>query len=126
MSELDDKIRAALREQDRELFDEYSGEPGLFEMVAETFRGRQRWLVALVWFWSLAFFVLAIVCAVQFFQAETTRAMIAWAGGFMYCVLAVAMLKTWYWMEMNKHALTREVKRIELQIARLAQRIEEK
>jgi hypothetical protein len=126
MSELDDKIRQALREEDRELFEAYSGEPGLFGMVAESFRGRHRWLVALVWLWSLVFFILSIVAAVQFFYAETTRAMLAWAIGFIYCTMAVAMLKSWYWMEMNKNIHTREIKRLELQIARLAQRIEEK
>jgi len=32
-------------------------------------------------------------------------------------------MKTWWWMEVNKNAITREVKRLELQIARLAARV---
>jgi hypothetical protein len=34
----------------------------------------------------------------------------------------VAILKIWFWMEMHKNAVLREVKRLELQIARLAAR----
>lgn len=123
MSELDKKIREALQAQDRELFDEYSGEQGLFEMVAETFQTRHRWLVLLVWFWMLVFFVMSIITAVQFFRAESTRDLIAWAVGFLFFMLGTSLLKTWYWMEMNKNSITREIKRVELQIARLAERI---
>ena len=47
------------------------------------------------------------------------------AIGFVFCINAVAMLKLWYFMEMNKNAVTREVKRLELQIARLAKRLSE-
>ena len=34
------------------------------------------------------------------------------------------MLKIWYWMEMNRHTLTREIKRVELQIAELVHKVE--
>ena len=56
MSELDDKIREALSTQDAELFDDFSVEQGLFEMVGETFRGRHRWLVVLVMVYTMVFF----------------------------------------------------------------------
>ena len=48
---------------------------------------------------------------------------IAWAGGFGLSLIAIAMLKIWYWMELNKNAVTREVKRVELQLARLARQL---
>ncbi|MCZ6836884.1 MAG: hypothetical protein O7G85_14000 [Planctomycetota bacterium] len=126
MRDLDEKIRMALLEKDRELFDEHAGEQGLFEMVAETFRGRHRWLVILVCFYSVVFTGLAIFTAVRFFQADESsmREMIAWAIAFVFCFNAVAMLKMWYFMEMNKNSTIREIKRVELQIARLAGRLE--
>lgn len=126
MSELDDKIREALSGQDAELFDEYSDEPSMLAMVFEVFRGRHRWLVLWMWLVSVAMLVLTIVAAVQFFKVESTREMIAWAIGFLFCISAVSMLKIWFWMEMQKNSITREIKRLELQIARLAQRLETK
>lgn len=126
-NELDKKIKEALSAQDAELFEEYGGEQGIFELIADTFRGKRRWLVVLVYVYSIVFLVLAVITAVQFFKADpdNTRDLILWAMGFMFCNFAVAMLKMWYFMEMNKNSVTREVKRLELQIARLAQRLSE-
>ncbi len=70
-----------------------------------------------------AFVVVAVVAAVQFFQVETVNEMIAWACAFMFCLIAIAMMKVWYWMELNKNTLIREVKRVELQIAQLTNRL---
>ena len=123
MSELDDKIRAALRKEDAELFAEHGGEQGMFEMVADTFRGRSRWMTVLVYASLLAFLGLAIFTAVSFFQAESTRDQIAWAVGFVYSMIVISGLKVWYWMQMNRNALTREIKRLELQVARLSSRL---
>lgn len=126
-NELDKKIKEALSAQDAELFEEYGGEQGIFELIADTFRGKRRWLVVLVYVYSIVFLVLAVITAVQFFKADpdNTRDLILWAMGFLFCNFAVAMLKMWYFMEMNKNAVTREVKRLELQIARLAKRLSE-
>ena len=124
MSELDDKIRAALRQEDAELFAELGGEQSMFEMVGETFRGRSRWMTVLVYVSLLAFLVLAIFTAVSFFEAESTRDQIAWAVGFVYSMIVISGLKVWYWMQMNRNALTREIKRLELQVARLSSRLD--
>ena len=125
MKELDDKIREALRKEDAEVFDDWGGEPSMFTLVMDTFRGRHKWLVLLTVLWSLVFFVLAIVSAVKFFNTQDSREMMLWALGFIFCMSAVSMLKLWFWMELNKNALMREIKRVELQIARLAGRIKE-
>ena len=124
-NDIDKQIREALRQEDAELFEDHGGEQSMLEMVFESFHGRQRWLVFLVWFWTLVMFAGSIFCAVQFFRVDTTREMIAWAMGFIFGQVAVGMLKMWYFMELNKNALTREIKRVELQIARLSKRIKE-
>jgi len=125
MKDLDDKIRSALRNEDAELFDEFSEEPSIFELVIETFRGRHRVLVYLTVFWTAVFFILAIISAVKFFNAAEDRAMLMWAAATIVCMSAISLMKVWFWMEMNKNAITREVKRLELQIARLAGRIKD-
>lgn len=123
MSELDNKIKEALRQEDAEWFDEIGTEPSVFEMMAEAFQGRHWWLNTLTFVWALVFFVLAIVSAVKFFNTQDTNTAMMWAIGFMFCMMAVAMLKMWFWMELQKNAVTREIKRLELQVARLASRI---
>ncbi len=125
MKELDKKIQEALREEDAELFRDFGDVPSMFEMVMETFRGRHRWLAMLAVVWTLVFMVLFILAAIEFFDAEANRDMLMWAAACIVCMSAVSMMKVWYWMELNKNAVTREIKRLELQIARLAARIKD-
>lgn len=125
MSELDKRIEEALHNEDADLLNALREEPSLFELLTDAFRGRYRWLNVLAAVWMLVFLVLSVVAAVKFFQAETQREMIMWAAGCLIGLMVVSLLKTWYWMELHKNALMREIKRLELQVARLSGRIRE-
>lgn len=126
MTELDEKIQEALRKEDAELFEELSGEPSMYEMVMETFRGRYRWMAFVAVFYTIVFIALFIFAGIKFFHADETRDMLMWAAACVVCWSAIFMMKVWYWMELNKNALTREIKRLELQIARLAGRLNDR
>ena len=123
MNVLDDKIREALQQEDAELFKDVGGEPSIYEMLMETFRGRHRWLVFLTMFWTIVFMVLGVFSVIRFFRAEETRDMLMWAAASAFLLSGVSMMKVWYWMELNKNSVTREIKRLELQIAHLAGRL---
>ncbi len=119
MKDIDQQIRRALNAEEAQQFDDY-GELGLHEMVLQSFKGKSRWLVALAFSYLAIFMGLMIFMGYQFFVAATQRGMIGWAVGFVSCLLVTCMIKVWYWMELNKNAVTREVKRLELQVARLS------
>lgn len=121
--DIDQQIRDALRAEDEDLAAFLDDKPTLFDQVFETFRSSSRLLVVVSVAFTLVFFIASIVCIVQFFQADSTKVQLAWAIGFMWSSLAVAMLKMWYWMEMQRHQITREIKRVELEIATLARRM---
>lgn len=120
---IDQKIREALDREDAELQEQFCIEPPLHELLIEGFRGRTRWFNALAFLFSVAGLAMAIVAGYQFFYAESTWAMIAWATCFLLFALWVAMLKFWFWLEIQKYAITREVKRLELQVAHLAHQL---
>jgi len=124
MSDIDDRIREALRREDVELLEHYQAEPPLFEMLIETYGGRNRWWNLLAFVFTLAALVMVIVAGYQFFHADGTRAMIAWATCFLWFAIWVAMLKIWFWMEIQRNSLTREIKRLELQVASLSRQLE--
>ena len=63
-----------------------------------------------------AFYLL--YCSV--FNSEATKDLIKWGVGTMIFLLGVSMLKIFAWMQMDKNALLREVKRLELQVSSLA------
>ena len=70
MEELDRRITEALRADEAEQYARLDPELPPWEMVFNTFKGRNRWLNILISFWMLVFFGLAVWCVVQFFRAE--------------------------------------------------------
>ena len=122
--DIDAKIREALRREDTELLEHFQNDPPLYEMLIETFRGRHRWLNVLAFVFTLAALAMAVISAYQFFHTESTRAMIAWATCFLWFALWVAMLKIWFWLEIQRLCVTREIKRLELQVANLSRQID--
>ncbi len=125
MKELDELIRETLSAEDAQWFDEWD-EQTLTEKVVESFRGKSRWLVILVYFAVIAFTVLMVLAVYRLIATDSTREMIIWATTFLFCCLATTMLKVWYWMELNRNTVLREIKRLELQLARITHRIQNK
>jgi hypothetical protein len=123
---IDVKIREALRKEDAELLEHYRGEAPLHEMLIETFRGRHRWMTIAAFLATCLILVALIAAGYQFFHAEGTRAMIAWATAFVWGVVWIALMKIWFWLELNKNSLTREIKRLELQLANLSRQLAER
>ena len=122
MKDIDKTIRAALQAEDRELFEEFGGEQSLLEMIAESFRGRQRWIMIGMHLNMLILAALAVISAIEFFRVESIR---AWAAGFIVGCLGTWTVKLWWWTRTDKNSLIREIKRLELQIARLAARLKQ-
>ena len=123
---VDEKIRRALA-ADEELAGfgtgdrRISGDQNLFQEVFEVFRGRQRWLNLLGAVIQLIYLFLCIWSAYRFFGAEAVRDQILFATGFLASLGITMAFKIWFWMVMNRNAVLREVKRLELQVARLVQ-----
>jgi hypothetical protein len=122
MNELDQKIREAMPPNEAALL----GPPGdlpLMQQVGETFRGRTGWVSVLVVVGSAACVVLAVVSAVYFFRAEGVKEMIAWAGGFGLGLIGASFGRLWFWILLDRNAVLREVKRLQLQVARLSSQL---
>ena len=126
MSNLDDSIHDALLEELRGNTTDVDKEASLREQIAETFRGRSRWFAIISWSSVFVYGVLAVICAMRFFQVATTRAQLAYGILFVACITLAAILKIWYWMLLNRNAITREIKRLELEIAQLGRRMDGK
>lgn len=123
---IDDMLRDALGPTD-ETLDElvHRTEPSIFAMTSSVLRGREWWLNIVAVLMTLVMFAAAIFTAVKFFQVETVRDQIMCATLFLMFMMMVGALKLWFWMAMNRNAVTREVKRIEFQIAALREAMAE-
>lgn len=123
--DLDDLIRSALGSSDRELVDRLE-ETSMAQLLTETFRGRHRRLAIGGAVMNLALFVAGVLSGVQLLRADDLRAMLIWAAAMLLCFGLVIAIKIWYWLEMNRLAITREVKRVELQVVRIARMLAER
>ena len=74
---------------------------------------------------TVIFFSFFVYCLVQFFGTDITNELIQWGIGIVVSLLGVSMLKIFAWMQMDKKALIREFKRLELQVASLSGRMSE-
>ncbi|MDH3223419.1 MAG: hypothetical protein OEO23_06855 [Gemmatimonadota bacterium] len=121
--DIDDFIREALSPGEGELWDEL-GEPSLAELVTETFAGRRRLFTGLTWFLTLFFFLSGVYASLQMLDAPDLRGTVVWFAAAALCVVSVIAFKIWNWLEMVRVSVLREVKRVELQLAYLAKKIE--
>lgn len=120
--ELDRLIRDALREDDADLLGQFE-EQSTVELLTESFRGRRRLAAIGGVAANVLLFVAAILSAVRFLEASDQRTMLIWAGAVAFCAMAVTAIKVWYWIEMARLALARDMRRVELQVALLSQRL---
>ena len=117
MSNLDDDIKKVL-DNGETLYD-LEKEEGVFRQWAGIFRGKMRWWSILVIIESIVVLMLILLAANEFFQAEDTKSQIFYATGVILLGMVMLLLKLWGWMQMNRYALQREIKRLELRILEL-------
>lgn len=122
MNTFDDDIRSAMHNTDDPASLQSAGDEGMIQQIAASFHGRMRRWILITWLATLFWVGVAVWAAVSFFRAHDTRDCIMYAAIFLFAGMATAMLKMWYLMEMNRNTHTREIKRVELQLARLAER----
>jgi hypothetical protein len=115
-------IRQALEQEDAEAFGG-PGDPSMAELLMETFRGRHRRLAIGGALLNLVLFAGALYSAIQFLRTEDVREMLLWGAGAFLCFGMVTAIKVWYWLEMTRLSITRDAKRLELQVSRLAERV---
>lgn len=119
MNEHDERIRKELQDSDAEWLKSLREEPSLLSLVSSTFQGRNRWHTVLSFIELLIIAGVSVWCAIRFFGATTLEAKLAWSTGFLTTLLMIVLLKMWLGMTIVKNHILREVKRIELQVARL-------
>ena len=120
MSNLDERIRDSLSSEDQALLARIDADDTLYRDVIATFQGHRRWLNVFSSIVGFALFGVALVCCWRFTMEAEPRAMLMWGAGAALAISALTMIKLWFWMEIQKNAIVREIKRVELQLANLA------
>ena len=119
MNKLDDEIRKALANGEASY--DLDREEGLFRQWAGIYRGKLRWIAIFATIESVVFMVLIVLAAIEFFQADETKWQICYATAVLLLAGGLLLVKLWGWGQLNRYAIQREIKRLELRILELGE-----
>jgi hypothetical protein len=119
---IDDRIRKELEQQGAPVEHLKVEETGLFAMLYRMFTGGMARWAGFAMGLTLVCFGLTLWSGYSFFTAGTTDGRVFWGIVALAAFHALSMFKLWFFMEMNRHSITREVKRVEVALASLEQR----
>jgi hypothetical protein len=60
--------------------------------------------------------VLIVLAVIEFFRTDDVKWQICYATGVVLLTLLVVLVKLWGWMQMNRYAIQRDIKRLELRV----------
>lgn len=124
MSNFDKSIAKALGEEPE--IGEFGDEQNILEQVTSSFRSKNRWLVVFGIVFGLVFMGLGIYSLLQFLELKDTVQALPWAVLLIFSLMAIIAMKIWYWMELNKNAILREIVRLERRIEQLHEALSER
>jgi hypothetical protein len=119
MEEIDKLIKESLTKEEAQFYDQLD-EQGMLASVGGLFRSKHRGILIMMNIVNLISFILFVYCVVQFLGTNDTNELIQWAAGGFICIMITGMLKLFAWLQMDKNALMRELKRLELQVSSMA------
>jgi len=122
MSKLDQRIAEALEAEDRILMEQL-GEQGVIAQFGGLFQGRLAWTSVMAVFLGLVATLIFFYGAWKFISVDDTTSMLRWGGLAWLGLTLQLVVKQWTWMRMETNRTLREVKRLELQMARLLEKI---
>ena len=120
--EIDRLIEEVLTEEEASYFQELD-EQNLFQKFGGLFQGKMKWINVMTFVVQTIQFGFAVYFAYRFFTTSDVVEMIQFGSGAMFLMMTVTVLKIFHWMEINKNATIREIKRMELQVSVLASKL---
>lgn len=122
MTKLDQRIEEALEAEDRALMEKL-GEQGLMGQFGGLFQGKMAWITVVTLLAGIFLTIVGFYAAWKFSTVDDTNTMLRWAGIAWFGLTAQMMIKQWSWMRMETNRTLREIKRVELQMARLLEKM---
>ena len=122
MRDLDTLIDEALDDEERQLLRQIGEDPGFFAQLFGIFSGSTGWVHALMMVVQTALFVAGAWAAWMFFLAADPLAAIRWGLPAAVLLLMALIIKLSLWPTIQTNRVIRELKRLELQLARSSPR----
>jgi len=120
MTSIDEKIKQALSDEYNEIIaenDKIDANP--FKQMGASFNTRMKWMYVLVMFFSVAFAAFSFYSIYQFYYETETKRLIGWAVAIVVSIFLTQVTKMWFWGELGRNRVIREIKLLELQLAQV-------
>ncbi len=119
MAQFEERLKGALDADDVAFLRKLDDERGLFAQIGDTMAGPLGGWTKLVVFNSTLLVIFMVVAVSLAIMAQTDRDLILWSAAALAALFVQGMLKQWFFERMNLVSVLRELKRIELRIARI-------
>lgn len=117
MRDFDEELKSLLSEEDRNFIGDTIDETGYYKYAWNSFRGPGSGMRLLAWGGILTFGVLTILFVILMMTTESARLLIIFAAFAIMMNSAQIALKLWFNMQLNRVALSRELRRLQLIVA---------
>ncbi len=121
---LDEKIQHELLDDAQHVDELMGNDVGMFGMVSKSYRGGLgKWMI-LATVATIVVSVAMVWCGYEFAVAEDLSERVFWGTCLVVSVSMQIALKQWSWMEISRNSLLREIKRLEIAVLRLSNKVE--
>jgi hypothetical protein len=119
LTDIDERIGAALDDDDRAFLASLDDRRGLFLQIGDSLGGPLGGWAKLVFALTFVLSFVMVYAAWRMFAATELREVVLWATATIVLVMSVGFLKDWLFSRMNMFFILREVKRLQVQVALL-------
>ena len=116
MTDIDERIRQALSAEDRALMETMGDEQGIFTLIGRSFQGKMKAFIVVAWIAMFGMFAFAVLSLIQLLSTTDISAKIQWGVALIVSTQFLGGTKMWYFLELNKLAAARDIRRLELRI----------
>jgi hypothetical protein len=118
MKDIDKRIIETMNNDEAELFSSMD-EENLFSSWMGIYSGENKYIAIVLSVFTTIFAIAAFYFGYHFFTTEAQPEMIRYGAAMFIFIIFTAFIKLWFWNQMDKRAILREIKRAEFQLSLL-------
>jgi hypothetical protein len=124
LSVLESQLKAALRSASS--VDALGDPKPMGDPLTVEFKRKMTRYAIITWGFLVFSCIIAAGCYIVFESTLTTKYQLLWMTFFSIAIMQTVLMKLWYWIIWNRYSVVREVKRLELRIVELVEKLEKR
>jgi len=120
VTSIDDKIKQALSDEYQDMISENDKiDANPFKQMSLGFKGKMGWMYIGVIIFGVVFTAMSIYSIYSFYYETEMKSLIGWGVAIIVTIFLTQITKMWYWSELGRNRVIREIKLLELQVAQV-------